>query len=155
MKDRFYIPFSMKVQGISLIVYLLKDENPLDKVFDPKNKNDVKNHIRTLYKKHKEFLCAGMYHIVFLWNFKNKRMTDVWIHTTNLIAAPSGPLQKVYTYCGLERYNIEVASGDTLIVLAREEELRRKVGDINKYLERPKYIPDFPCEMQPYEDFFT
>jgi len=155
MKDRFYIPFTMKVKGKTLIVYLIKDENRLENIFDRSDKKSILKHIRTLYKKQRKLLSQGMYHIVFIWNLENRRMTDVWIHNVNTIAAPSGPLQKVHTFRDFEPYDIEISSGDTLIVLAREEELRRKVIRIDKYLQRPKYIPDFPFDMQPYEDFFV
>lgn len=154
MKDRFYIPFSLKIVDKPLIVYLVKDENPLTNVFDSKTKRSVVSHLKRLYSKNKAALSKGLYHIVFLWNLKNHRMADVWIHTLNSIAEKSGPLQEVHIFQDLQPYHIEVSSGDTLIVLAREEELRRKMADMKKYLNRPKYIPDFPFEMQPYEDFF-
>jgi hypothetical protein len=153
-KDRFYIPFSLRIAAIPLMVYPVKDENPLEAVFDRRDKQSIRVHIRALYKKQKKVLSEGLYHILFVWNLHGQRMTDVWIHSLNTIAAPSGPLQKVYTFQGLEPYTIEVASGDTLIVLAREEELRRKIGDLQKYVKRPSYIPDFPMDMQPYENFY-
>ena len=155
MKDRCYIPFSMTIRGKPVIVYLLKGNSSLNRVYDPNSKKNVCAHIRSIYAKHEILLKGGIYHIVFLWILNNRPMTDIWIHNVNKIDGPSGPLQKAYTFRDLNKFDIEISSGDTLIVLAREEELRRKVGNLEKYTQRPKYIPDFPLDMQPYEDFFT
>ena len=81
-------------------------------------------------------------------------MTDVWIHDmTNW--SDSGPLLECITFRDLVVCDdAGIASGDSVIVLGREEELRRSVGNLREYVNRSKYNPDFPSCMTPTESFY-
>ncbi len=46
-----------------------------------------------------------------------------------------------------------IASGDSIIVLGREEELRRNSKDIESYIDRPKKLPEFPKGFTPDTEF--
>jgi len=136
--------------NLPLIVYPVKDENPLLAIF--KNKEEIQTHLSVLYSQHKVDLTKGDYHILFVWNLDNHRMTDVWIHSLENWS-DSGPLVECKTFRDLAVcHDSGIASGDSLIVLGREEELRRSLPDLDSYLHR-KNLPDFPYGMQPQEDF--
>ncbi len=149
MDARQYKPFSYRI-AIPLIVYPVRDENPLAEVFT--NTRSIKEHLDRLYKKHDK-LAKGDYHILFVWNLDGHRMTDIWIHDMKNWS-DSGPLVECQTFRDLEICNdAGIASGDSLIVLGREEELRRKVKNLEEYLDREKHLPDFPLGMQPTTSF--
>lgn len=154
MTERQYRPFTHKWEKISLIVYPVKDENPLTEVFDAKDDHSIQNHLNELYQKYYKALCKGDYHILFVWNLEGSRMTDVWIHDmTNW--SDSGPLIECITFRGLKLCDdAGIASGDSVIVLGREEELRRRVGKVQEYVDRKKHLPDFPDGMTPTESFY-
>jgi len=147
---RQYKPFNYRIGKIPIIVYPVKDENSIKKVFS--NLQDIKEHLKNLYKINQE-VNKGDYHIVFIWNLDNKRMTDVWIYSienwTN-----SGPLMDCITFRDLSICeDAGIASGDSIIVLGREEEFRRKNSNLVKYLDRNNNIPNFPKGMKPREIF--
>lgn len=154
MTARQYKPFTYKFSQIPLIVYPVKDENPLDEIFDLSDRNSIQEHLDELYKKHQKILTKGNYHILFVWNLEGKRMTDCWIHDMKNWS-DSGPLIECLTFRESERCaDAGIASGDSLIVLGREEELRRKVKNLIEYTDREKHIPEFPKGMQPTESFY-
>jgi len=154
MTARQYKPFSYKWTFLPLIVYPVKDENPLLDIFDSQDNNSIQKHLDQLYQKHRKRLNKGNYHILFVWNLEGHRMTDVWIHDmTNW--SDSGPLLECVTFRDLEVCDdAGIASGDSVIALGREEELRREVGDIQKYVDREKHMPTFPRAMTPTESFY-
>ncbi len=150
MADRQYIPFSHKINNISLIIYPAKDENPVYDVF--KNKGEIKKYLNELFARHPE-INRGEYHIIFVWNLENQRMADIWVHSMKNWS-DSGPMIECYIFKGLEICNdAGIASGDGIIVLGREEELRRKIGKLEEYVNREKYIPEFLDEYRPVEEY--
>ncbi len=155
MASRQYLPFNYKIFNIPLIIYPVKDENPLEKIYNPSEKKQFLNFLNSLYKKNKEKLSIGEYHILFIWNLNNQRMTDIWIHNlTNW--SDSGPLIHCLTYRNLSQcFDAGIASGDSLIVLGREEELRRKSNNLQKYINRNTNLPIFPKGFKPTKSFFT
>lgn len=147
---RQYIPFSFQLEDIPLIIYPVKDENPLEEVFE--DEKDIKNHLEKLYEANKS-LHKYTYHILFVWNLEKERMTDVWLHSMKNWS-DSGPLLECQTFRGLEPCeDAGIASGDSIIALAREEELRRESDDLNEYVNRNKKLPEFPKGMKPDERF--
>ena len=148
---RHYIPFNEVIDTISLIIYPVKDENPLQDVF--RDKSEIVNHLKDLYQTHND-LIQGSYHILFVWNLNGERMVDVWIHKMENWS-DSGPLLECKTFRGLkEASDAGIASGDSVIALGREEELRRKILSLDKYLDRTKQQPEFPLGMQPDELYY-
>lgn len=153
MAARQYKPFSCKRANIPLIVYPVKDENPLEEIFDRNDRSSIQKHLDKLYEKNSQELSKGDYHILFVWNLEANRMTDVWIHNRQNWS-DSGPLVECITFRNLERcHDAGIASGDSLIALGREEELRRRVKNLEEYTDRGKNIPEFPKKMQPIESF--
>lgn len=154
MVARQYRPFTYTWKSIPLIVYPAKDENPLLNIFDPKDSSSIQKHLDRLYQRNNKRLNKGNYHILFIWNLEGHRMTDVWIHSM-ANWSDSGPLLECITFRDLKICNnAGIASGDSVIVLGREEELRRRVGNIKEYVDRNKYLPVFPKGMQPVEEFY-
>jgi hypothetical protein len=148
--SRQYIPFTIRVEDIPLIIYPVKDENPLEEVFS--NKDEIIKHIENLYKQNSS-LIKGEYHILFVWNLNKERMTDVWIHEMENWS-DSGPLISCKTFRGYkECSDAGIASGDSIIVLGREEELRRNSTDIESYVNRFDNIPNFPKGFAPDTEF--
>lgn len=153
---RQYKPFSYKIGEIPLIIYGGKDEHPLSEIFDPKDHHSIQKHLEQLYDKHPEVLNKGTYHIVLVWNLDQQRMTDVWIHTSENWSNTSGPLIECVTFRNLEKCtDAGIASGDSIIMVAREEELRRELDNLALYFDRSQYIPTFPDGMQPTEVFYV
>lgn len=154
---RQYLPFNYRINNINLIVYPAKDEIPLDKIFNPKNKSEMLTYLETLYQKNSKLLSKGDYHILFVWNLDGNKMTDVWIHHMKNWS-DSGPLLDNYIFKNSElTQDAGIASGDSIIVLGREEELRRKLGKEIKlmdYVNRDKYMPTFPNGLSPKDSFF-
>lgn len=81
-------------------------------------------------------------------------MVDIWIHEMKNWS-DSGPLLICFTFRDLGVCNdAGIASGDSIIVLGREEELRRKINEFQEYVNREKYIPAFPKGMEPVDNFY-
>ena len=153
MSARQYKPFSYQVNKIPLIVYPVKDENPLREIFRPPNGDSIKKHLDKLYRSQQNLLSKGSYHILFVWNLHQRKMTDVWIHNLKNWS-DSGPLVECLTFRDLQQcHDAGIASGDSLIALGREEELRRRLKNLPEYLDRLKYQPIFPEGLQPKEIF--
>jgi hypothetical protein len=151
MKPRQYKPYTSNFKAIPCIIYPVKDENPLQDVY--KNETEITVYLNELYAKHSEALEKGSYHILFVWNLDGHRMTDVWIHDMKNWS-DSGPLLECLTFRGLDTCeDAGIASGDSVIVLGREEELRRTLSSLEEYVDRTKYVPVFPEGMQPAEHF--
>jgi hypothetical protein len=148
--SRQYVPFTIKIENIPLIIYPVKDENPLEDVFE--DKKEIIDHINNLYSNNKA-LKKGQYHILFVWNLDKERMTDVWIHEMENWS-DSGPLISCKTFRGYQKCtDAGIASGDSIIVLGREEELRRNSRDIPTYVDRSKKLPNFPKQLTPDIEF--
>lgn len=148
--DRFYIPFNYKIENVPIIIYPAKDENSLKNII--KTEDDIKLQLNKLYSKYKE-LIKGSYHIIFIWNLENKLMFDVWIHDIENFT-DSGPIIECLTFRSFERsYDVGMASGDGLIVLGREEELRRTCNSLDAYINRIVLMPNFPQDFKPYIRF--
>ena len=150
-----YKPFNHKYKKIPLIVYPVKDENPLVDIFDPSKTNSIQKHLDKLYQMN-AFLNKGNYHILFVWNMEGNRMTDVWIHNINKLSNTSGPLLDCITFNNLKRCtDAGIASGDSILTLGREEELRRTVKSLKDYIDRKKHVPNFPKGMTPTKSFYS
>jgi hypothetical protein len=66
----------------------------------------------------------------------------------------SGPLISCKTFRGYQECtDAGIASGDSIIVLGREEELRRDSKDLETYVDRLKNLPDFPEGFTPDTEF--
>lgn len=151
MNPRQYKPYTSTFKTIPRIIYLVKDENPLQNVYN--DEAEITSHLDGLYTKHADELEKGSYHILFVWNLEGHRMTDVWIHDMKNWS-DSGPLLECITFRDLDMcQDAGIASGDSVIVLGREEELRRSLPSLEKYVDRGKYMPEFPDGMQPTEQF--
>ena len=149
MNPRQYMPFNMTIDGLKLIVYPVKDENPLNEVRSISSVRRIKKHLKELYEAQPQLNREGDYHILFIWNLEGAPMTDVWTFRLENFS-DSGPLVNCYTFCDLEEVDdAGIASGDHLIVLGVEEELRRGVSTLGEYLDRPKLMPEFPEGLQP------
>jgi hypothetical protein len=145
-----YIPFNHKINDIDLIVYPVLDENPLEEIFT--NEEDIKVHLNELYEINN--ITEGRYHILFVWNLDKQRMTDIWIHKLENWSEGCGPLLEVITFKKYKQTNdAGIASGDSIITLGREEELRRNTNTLEDYLDRSKLLPDFMPGFKPNKKF--
>jgi hypothetical protein len=133
-------------------VYPVLDECPLADIF--KDVSEIKDHLHALYLKN-PIIIKGQYQIVFVWNLEGKRMTDVWVHLLNEWS-DSGPILECYTFRELSPcQDAGIASGDSIIAIAREEELRRRCKTLEQYLDRSQVQPKFPTGMHPMLEFRT
>ena len=148
MSARQYLPVYLEAHGKKLIVYPAKDEVPLSDITD---REDLIRKLEALYASD-ESLATGEYHIIFAWNKDGALMFDVWIHTLNE-HSDSGPLLEFHGYQNCQPVQMDdVASGDSVIVLGREEESRRNFISTSEYIKAKK-LPDFAEDMVPAEEF--
>lgn len=142
----FYNPKVFRIKGIPVIVYPAEG---LEKVLDRRNPNAIEEHLNSLYEAN-GFPEDSNYHVVALWREENDVMTDVWVFT-KLGSWGSGPLADVNIFKGTQREtSIGVGSGNTLLMLGREEEHRRASESFGAYLDGPR--PELPGLML-NEDF--
>jgi hypothetical protein len=147
---RQYKPFTIEINNIPIIIYPVKDENPLNEIFN--NEEEIIKHIEELYQKN-PILEKGEYHILFVWNLEKERMTDIWIYEMENWS-DSGPLLSCETFRGYSKCSdAGIASGDSIIVLGREEELRRTSNNLESYTDRSKILPSFPNGLAPDSRF--
>ncbi len=135
----FYNPLSIQIKGKAVIVY---PDQGLEKVMH-RNAASVKKHIEELCNMHS--LPKDIdYQIIMLWAEDKDPVTDMWIFTKT-DAWGSGPLVDVKIFRGYREVNdIGVGSGNTLIVLGKEEEHRRRSQNLESYLSGPRpKLPDF------------
>lgn len=152
----FYKPFTTKVANIPVIVYPCVG---LEKVLDRSKSQSIESHLKQVYSKNKLFE-TGEYHIVILWDEASDDpsaasrdvMTDVWFFD-KLDSWGSGPLVdvKIFRNFVLET-KIGISAGDGLLMLGREEELRRNVSSLDKYLQGDRAT--LPNDIRPNEDFY-
>lgn len=94
------------------------------------------------------------YIIMFIWSLEGDRMIDVWKFKENYVDTRSGPLGDVRVYReGKICKDLELASGNTLLVLGYEEKLRRQSKDLKSYLDGP--VPILPLEIANGRNFFA
>jgi hypothetical protein len=135
----FYNPLSLEINGLPVIVYL---DQGLEKVMDRKIIS-IRNHIKDLLDKHGISKGAD-YLILILWTKDGKIMTDAWVFTKT-DSWGSGPLADAKIFRGYAQVtDIGIGSGNTLIMLGREEEQRRNSLNLKDYLSGPRpKLPDF------------
>ena len=152
---RLYIPFTIFSKDLPpRIVYPARDEGRLDRVFKRTDPRALHCHLEQLYKQHQE-IRTGSYHVVVIWSLKGVAMTDVWIMSMDNYYALSGPFVICKTFAGMKpSADTGLASGDTLLMLGAEEELRRYLHrPIKEYANRAKYLPNLPATVMCMEAF--
>jgi hypothetical protein len=152
----FYKPFTTYIKNKPVIVYPCVG---LEKVLNRTEQNSIQNYLSKLYESNSPFLSTGTYHIVILWDqaSDDKKaqsidiMSDVWIFD-KIDSWGSGPLVdvKIYRNNNLETA-IGVSAGDGLVMLGREEELRRTSESLESYLSGYRAL--LPEDIMPVENF--
>jgi hypothetical protein len=152
----FYKPFTTQVKERPVIVYPCVG---LEKVLSRTDQNSIQNHLNKLHELDNSFLNVGTYHIVILWDEASDDkeaksvdiMSDVWIFD-KINSWGSGPLVDVRIF---RNYNLEtkigVSAGDGLVMLGREEELRRTSVNLDVYLNGTRAL--LLEDIMPKEDF--
>lgn len=152
----FYKPFTTKINEKPVVVYPCSG---LEKVLDRKNENSIRDHLEELYSKNTKLLSPGEYHIVILWDEASDDanassidvMSDVWIFD-KLDSWGSGPLVDVKIFRNTElETGIGVSAGDGLLMLGREEEVRRSSKSLEDYLNGERAT--LPKDITPVDEF--
>ena len=150
MSDKFYHPFNYKINETPLIVYIAKDIQGFER-----KDNSIEKYLDSVYESNKELLSRGNYHILIVWSLKKERMVDIWVHDINNFE-DTGPLIDCYVFKDTERFlSNGQAAGDEIIILGREEELRRDINNLEEYVDRSKNIPNLPAYLKPSQDFYV
>jgi hypothetical protein len=154
----FYKPYTTKINEKPVIVYPCVG---LEKVLDRSRSQSIEKHLEELYSANNKLLKPGEYHIIILWDEasddKNANsidiMSDVWIFD-KLDSWGSGPLVdvKIFRNMSLET-GMGVSAGDGLLMLGREEEVRRTANSLDEYLSGVR--AKLPEDITPKEDFYT
>jgi hypothetical protein len=152
----FYKPFTTHIKDKPVIVYPCVG---LEKVLDRNDKESIQNHLNKLYSDNEAITSVGSYHIMILWNEaaddKDAQsvdvMSDVWIFD-KIEFWGSGPLVdvKIFRNMSLET-GIGVSAGDGLLMLGREEELRRTSVSLEMYLNGARAL--LPEDIRAKEEF--
>jgi hypothetical protein len=147
--DRQYKPLYLTIEDFPVIVYIAKDESPVTEVLP--TQADVRAYVERLFIENAN-IKTGDYAIVFVWNDHGKEMADVWMLGDNT-HSNSGPLYECFAFAGSEQsMSGDIASGDTIITLAAEEQKHRQIGDRRRYLADTSTAV-FPEGMAPKEDY--
>ncbi len=153
-EGRFYAPFTTYIEGKPIIVYPARDENPLDSVLSRNDPVAIHNHLKQLVASWARLFHSADYYIVVVWTIQQVVMTDVWFYSLENFT-PSGPLVDVRSFRGMNLSpDSGIAAGDSLVVLGREEEYRRRCETFAKYADRAFGGPDLPPGFVSSE-FFT
>ena len=152
----FYKPVSLKINDKPIIVYPCLG---LENVLSRDEKNSIQHHLEKLHDANSDLLTTGTYHIVILWDEASDDpnaasrdvMTDIWIFD-KIESWGSGPLVdvKIFRNSKLET-GIGVSAGDGLLMLGREEELRRTSSSLENYLSGNRAT--LPEDIAPKDDF--
>lgn len=153
----FYKPFTTQINDKSVIVYPCVG---VEKVLSRNEPTSINAHLSKLYSENNEVLHVGAYHIVILWDEASDDkgtqsidvMSDVWIFD-KLDSWGSGPLVdvKIFRNMNLET-GIGVSAGDGLLMLGREEELRRTATSLEGYLHGERAL--LPNDIAAKESFY-
>lgn len=143
-------PLQLTVRGLPIIVY--PHRKALSGSFRREAIGCLEEYVVALYDRSPELLESSQYHIVVLWGESGDRMADVW-KFDRIAEWGSGPWADALVYREFERvYDMGVSAGDALILLGREEEWRRRVGDLTAYLAGPR--PDLPPDIAATDEFY-
>ena len=152
----FYNPFMLKLGVTPTIVYPSKG---VEAVFDRKDKGCIERFLAGLYDLNKGLISQDTeYLLSMLWTEDDtNRMTDLWIFRKSETYG-FGPLVDVKVFKGLEPYTpnperVEgIGSGNTIVLLAAEENHRVSVGNLKEYLSGTR--PELPERIRLDQDFY-
>lgn len=147
--ERQYKPIYLTIDTFPAIVYVAKDESPVIEALP--SQADVKMYVEELLGENTN-IRTGNYAIVFVWNDRGKAMADVWMLGENT-HSNSGLLYECFAFAGKEQsVSGDIASGDTIIALAAEEQKRRQFASTQEYLADTSPAA-FPEGMTPTEEY--
>jgi hypothetical protein len=147
--DRQYKPLHYTIDNFPVIVYATKDESPITEVLP--TQTELKAYVESLIMENAN-IRTGNYAVIFVWNNLGKPMGDVWMMEENT-ESNSGPLVECFAFAGKEQsVSGDIASGDTVIALAAEEQKRRQFSELSQYLSDESPAP-FPEGMTPQEEY--
>lgn len=147
----FYNSLDLFVNNKQIIVYPDRDAAESYKGF---SLQDLKTHITNLIEQDANFFTDMTYAITFIWNYESKKMLDFWKFNGNFVDDRSGPLADVRVYKDHKvTKDLGTASGNTLMVLGIEEQLRRRSEDLAAYLNGP--APKLPFGLQLDQHLFA
>lgn len=147
--DRHYTPLKLSINNLPVIIYVAKDESPVTNILP--TQKQVIDYVQALFSENPN-IQRGLYAVVFVWNKNDKPMADVWMHSHNNHGG-SDPLLECFAFAGKEQsLTGDVASGDTIIALAAEEQKRRQFSGFDEYLLDNSPAP-FPEGLAPAEDY--
>lgn len=140
----------MKVgDDFPVIIYVAKDEVPVTNILA--TQAEVKAYVSELFLENPNIL-HGQYGIVFVWNKNGIPMADIWIHTNNE-HSNSGPLLENFAIANKDQsVSGDIASGDTIIALAAEEQKRRQFNSVSEYIQSDAPAL-FPEASKPIEEY--
>lgn len=145
----YYKNLNYFVNGIQVIVWPDADARESYKGFSEAQLGEyIKNIISS-----DEYFKDTSYIIAFIWSLNGEKMLDVWKFNENHVDDRSGPLGDARVYREGKLCNdMEIVSGNTLMILGYEEKIRRQSKDLKGYLKGP--APKLPLELMNGKDFF-
>lgn len=153
----FYNPFMMDLGDIPTIVYPARG---LENVFGRGEHGCVEKYLQGVWDLYRGLVSPETeYMIGMIWNEDANKMADLWTHR-NSEEYGFGPLIDVKLFRNFDHYipdqtkrNREgSASGNTIVLLAAEEEKRVKSKNVKEFLSGNR--PLLPERMRLDEDFY-
>ncbi len=146
----FYKPIVFRHSNFPVILYPYRG---IETQFDRNQPTCLERHVSQLLAQHPDKLQNISYIIVILWTMNTDVMTDVWLFG-QLESWEAGPTIFVTNFKNeaIDTMN-GVTAGDGMLLLGREEELRRSRSNIHSYIFGAR--PSLPFDLTPTEDFYV
>ncbi len=154
----FYNSLATELGNIPTLVYPARG---LEEVFDRNDRGCVERYLQGLWELHRGLVSpATEYMIGMVWNEGPDKMLDLWTHR-NSEGYGFGPLIDVKLFRNFENYmpdqnkkDVEegCASGNTIVLLAAEENQRVSAGNLKQFLSGRR--PELPERMKLNGDFY-
>ena len=145
----YYKNLNYFIGSLQIIVWPDADARESYKGF---SESQLGEYIKSIILSDKYFKDAS-YIIAFIWSLNGEKMVDLWKFNENHVDDRSGPLGDARLYQeGKLCSGMEIASGNTLMILGYEEKIRRQSKNLKGYLKGP--APKLPLELMNGKEFF-
>ena len=146
----FYKNLNYFIEDLQIIVWPDADAKKSFKGF---SKQQLGEYIKNIISSDTYFDNSS-YIITFIWSLDGEKMVDVCKFNENNVDDRSGPLGNIRVYKEGKLCNdLEIVSGNTLLILGYEEKIRRQSKNLKSYLDGP--APRLPLELMNEQDFFS
>ena len=154
-RQRFYRPLLHSVDSRPVVIYPAKDTNNLDSHLPRTTGGTVEQYVTSTLKANEAQLAAADYVIAIPWSDGPRLYLDAWYFQMANIS-DSDPLINAVTYAGdTQVTDLGTTSGDAMILLGYEEQLRHAARSLTEYLADADRSDELPHTCRADEDYYT